>query len=125
MFIATRIANGIVCAIALLLSTMFLLGTGQLFWIGAKLGLVGSIYLFDLMLRKRNAVSDLVFASAWTILFTFASFAGLRTLTHEDIPLELGGNFVFGTTVVLLYVLPLVLNGIYLCRILMQKKPVL
>lgn len=122
MFITTRVANGIVALLALLVSIMLLFGGGLAMRMASvQLALVPLFFLGDLIWRKKNSSGDMIFAIAWTLFFSYALYIGVRMLSMDTPPPELGGNF-FSITVVIIYGVPFLLNGIHLVRLLKQKK---
>lgn len=125
MYLAMRTINGIIATLAGLLASLFLLtfgtSSGTLNTMVLQFGSVGMLFALDLLLRKREQMSDVLFSALWTTIWGYASFKGLRTLSYENVPPELGGQLVFGAMVLVLYVLPPVLNGTYLSRLLLHK----
>ncbi|OGZ05264.1 MAG: hypothetical protein A2845_03050 [Candidatus Lloydbacteria bacterium RIFCSPHIGHO2_01_FULL_49_22] len=124
MFSATRILNGIVAALLLPVSSFLILGTAigtVMWWSGAQLALVPLLYVFDLFFRRRDSRSDMTCSIAWTLLFLLAT---LRSITRFslDIPQEIGGPLFYLFTATVLCVLPLLLNGTYLVRLILQKR---
>lgn len=126
MFGAMRFVNGILAGIAGFIASLFLLilGTNSetLNTMMLQFGGVGLLFALDLLLRKRGQMSDVIFSALWASIWGYASFVGLRTIAYENVPPELGGQLVFGTITLFLYVLPLVLNLTYLSRLLLQKR---
>lgn len=123
MFTATRIMNGIVAALLLVVSSFLVLGTVTatvMWWTGAQLALVPLLYVFDLFYRRRNSQGDMTCSIAWTFIFLIAT---LRSVTgfSRDIPPEIGGPS-YALTAIILCVLPLFLNGTYLVRLIRQKQ---
>jgi hypothetical protein len=122
MFVTTRIANGIVALLALLISIMLLFGGGlAMRMVSIQLALVPLFFSGDLIWRKKNSSGDMIFAVLWTVFFSYALFICGRMLLMDNPPQELGGNF-FNITAVVMYGIPFFLNSIYLVRLLKQKK---
>lgn len=124
MFSATRILNGIVAALLLVVSSSLILGTAiatVMWWTGAQLALVPLLYVFDLFYRRRNSQGDMTCSIAWTLIFLIATLRG-ATGFSRDIPPEIGGPSFYVFIAIVLCVLPLLLNGTYLVRLIWQKR---
>lgn len=128
MFIATRITNYLICVFASLLSVTYLLGhesslgRDQAVWIAFQLNLVGSIGLFDLLFRRQNQKGDTWFSVVWTLMFAYASYVGLYMVFVNTSPEQFEKLDNFTIALCVFIVLPFLLNGIYLTRLLMKKR---
>jgi hypothetical protein len=127
MFVATRIANGVVALLALLISLMLLLGGGSAMRPASiLLALVAVFFLIDVIWRKKVSTGDTVFTTLWTLLFAYAIFEGMirfSVMYTEPMYAEpLGGVALVGVVMSLIYGVPFLLNSIYLFRLLKQKK---
>jgi hypothetical protein len=122
MFLATRIANGIVALFAVSLAAMFIMQSysSTILLIGAIFAQVGVLYGFDLLFRKKNSSSDVVFTVAWMLLFWFGLLSlWMEILSRDILPPEF---LFFDLTFSALCAIPLLLNSIYLSLILTQRK---
>lgn len=127
MFTATRITNGIISVLALFVGLMLFFG-GDLAMRPASLGLalVAVFFLGDVILRKKESVNDIIFSALWTLLFALALFEGMMLFsvmyTEPMYAEPLGGLVFVSLMITLIYGVPLLLNSIYLVRLLKQRK---
>ena len=125
MFVVTRIANGLVALLALLMAALFVVtaesSAGMV--IAGMLGLVVLLFVLDMNFRKRNTSSDVGFAVMWTLLFAYTAYRGLKVLWAGSLPAEneVEVDFTFGAVIVAVYVLPFILNAIYLVRLYLPQ----
>lgn len=124
MFLATRIVNGLVALLSLFMVLLLLPALELPTAMGMIIvfGSVALLYLLDLIFRRKNTKGDVGFAVVWTLFFTYAVYRGLLVLatnmpekTAED-PIYLYGTFIT------VYVVPCILNSIYLGRLIFQKR---
>ena len=125
MFVTTRILNGIVALVALLLSGLFAFtseSSADMVFAG-MLGLVVLLFGLDMKFRKENTSSDVGFAMTWTLLFAYPTYFALKVwLVGSSDEGEI--DFAILATDISLVVLPFFLNGIYLVRLyLPQGEP--
>lgn len=124
MFVATRIVNGLVAMLALFMAFLLLpaLPSATAMLMIVVFGFVALLYVFDLLLRRKNTKVDTVFATLWTLIFLYAVYRSVLVLT-AGIPEEMAGDTttLYGTLITV-YVMPFVLNGIYLLRLFSQKE---
>jgi hypothetical protein len=120
MFVTTRIANGIVALLALCISIMLLFGGGFAMRVASiGLALVPLFFLGDIIFRRKNSSGDMIFTTVWTLFFLGGLFSLVVKMLSRGTfpPLEIGGPLL-----IIMYGLPLLLNTIYLFRLLKQKK---
>jgi hypothetical protein len=127
MFIASRIANGIVALLALLTSVMLFFGADLAMRPASiTLTLIFVFFLCDLILRKEGFTSDIVFTTLWTLLFSYSIYDLMGMfLSIKANPMyyePLGAAMVFGLTACLINGVPFLLNSIHLIRLLKQRK---
>jgi hypothetical protein len=121
MFLTTRIVNGLLSALALLVVGVFFFSTAMR--TGTIVcGLVVVFYIIDLIFRKKSTKADLVFAALWTLAFLLGTFYGLQTISAGMPPEEIFDHFLVYATFIGMYAAPFLLNGIYLLRLYLQKR---
>jgi hypothetical protein len=117
MFVSTRIVNGIIALVALLVGALFVMtaeSSADLV-LGGILGLVTLLFILDMNFRKKNTKSDVGFAVMWTLLFAYPTYQALKVGWASPI------DFAFVATDIFLFVLPFLLNGIYLVRMYLPQ----
>jgi hypothetical protein len=118
MFLASRVANGIVSVLAFFLAIAILLSgqpdTGSLV---VGMGLIPLTYLLDCVFRKRGQRVDRFFAISWTAWFALGLYVGIRMLAGS-FPDSVGGPLVFGMTLGILCGIPFLINGVYVLRLI-------
>lgn len=126
MFVATRIANGLIALLALFMAFLFLtaLPSPTAMIMIVTFGAVALLYVCDLIFRRKNTRSDTVFATLWSLIFVYAVSRAVLVLT-AGMPEEITGDpaALYGTFVTV-YLVPFLLNGTYLWRLFFQKKSV-
>jgi|GEM_PF-5698109 len=125
MFLVARIVNGTFSLIAFLIFLMFLFGKiigspSEIFEL-LKYSGFGILFALDYSIRKESGTHDQLFAFAWTAVFSYASYFGLQQLVYENVSRNPVEYLLFGVLASLIYVLPVVINGTYLCRLLIER----
>jgi hypothetical protein len=122
MFLATRIVNGIIAVLALLMGTMLYFDGGLVMRLVAyQFLLVFALFVADLLFRKKNLFSDIVFSTIWSIVFSFY-FVVMAMRFSLDIPEEIGGPILYCVLVALMCGVPLILNATHLFQNLPPQK---
>lgn len=126
MFVATRIVNGLVAVLALFMAFLLLpaLPSPTAMMMIIVFGSVVLLYVFDLLTRRKDTKADTVFAALWTLIFTYSVYRSLLVLT-AGIPEEMAGDptTLYGTFITV-YVMPCILNSMYLGRLLFRKRSI-
>ncbi len=125
MFIATRIVNGVVALLALVLA-------GYMFsWVpqshalretGTQTLLVAVFFVADLIFRKKGLFSDMCFTSLWAGFFLCMFVIGMTRLWLGNVTEGEGGLTYFGIVMSIFIAIPLLLNSTYLFVSFFTKK---